>query len=203
MDPIIPHIVLASSSPRRKTLLEQLGLPFTIRVSDIEEDLQQAFPPERLAEMLALQKAQAVAASINVDSLVIGADTIVVDEQGILGKPCDTADASRMLSRLSGQTHQVITGVAVVSTLHPARNLVKHEVTRVTFAPLSAQDIRWYIHTGEPLDKAGAYAIQGKSMAFVKQIEGCYYNVVGLPVFLLLRMLEEVAGEFDLEHLLR
>jgi septum formation protein len=203
MDPIIPHIVLASSSPRRKTLLEQLGLPFTIRVSDIEEDLQQALPPEQLAETLAFQKAQAVAASADGDSLVIGADTIVIDEHGILGKPCDAADASRMLWRLSGQTHQVITGVAVLSTSYPARNLVKHETTRVTFASLSEQDIHWYIHTGEPLDKAGAYAIQGKGMVFVKQIEGCYYNVVGLPVFLLLRMREEVAGEFDLEQLLR
>lgn len=203
MDPIIPPLVLASASPRRKMLLEQLGLPFTIRASEIEEDLQQPLPPDQLAETLALQKAQNVANSFDQDALVIGADTIVVDEQGILGKPRDEADAYRMLSRLSGQTHRVITGLAVISIFHPERTLVKHETTHVTFAHLSKQDIQWYIHIREPLDKAGAYAIQGKGMAFVERIQGCYYNVVGLPVFLLLRMLEEVTGEFDLEHLLR
>ncbi len=200
---MIPPIILASSSPRRKTLLEQLGLPFTVCVSDIEEDLHQAFPPGKLAETLALQKAQTVAASLDAEALVIGADTIVVDDSGILGKPDDEADAFRMLSCLSGQTHRVITGVAVLSTGSPERSLVRHETTQVTFAPLSAHDIQWYIHTGEPLDKAGAYAIQGKGMAFVERIQGCYNNVVGLPVFCLLRMLEEITGERNLTHLLQ
>lgn len=202
-------IILASSSPRRKTLLAQLGLPFTICVSDIVEDLEQPLPPDQLAETLALQKAckvaakREVAAKRSTDALVIGADTIVVDDAGILGKPRDTADACRMLARLSGRTHRVMTGVAVLSTRSPERALVQHETTLVTFAPLSEHDIQWYIHTGEPLDKAGAYAIQGKGMAFVERIDGCYNNVVGLPVFRLLRMLEAITGDRNLIHLLQ
>jgi septum formation protein len=108
-----------------------------------------------------------------------------------------------MLARLSGRVHRVITGVAVLAASPPPRTLVNHEMTRVKFAQLSDADIRWYINTREPLDKAGAYAIQGKGMVFVEWIQGCYNNVVGLPVFLLLRMIEEIAGEFDLNRFLR
>lgn len=196
-------IILASSSPRRKMLLEQIGLRFTIRVSDIEEDLTQALPPTRLTETLALQKARAAAGLLADPALVIGADTLVADDDGILGKPRDAADAAHMLARLSGRTHRVITGVAVLVTGSQDRRLVQHEITHVTFAPLSGQDIHWYIGTGEPLDKAGAYAIQGKGMVFVERISGCYTNVVGLPIFRLLRMLEEATGAWDPAGLLR
>ena len=197
MDTVAPRIVLASASPRRKMLLKQLGLSFDVLVSDIEEDLQQALPPEQLAETLALQKAQHVAATCHDPCVVIGADTIVVDDVGILGKPRDTADAHHMLSRLSGRTHRVITGIAVIPTFSsPSTPLVRHETTQVKITPLSDADIQWYIQTGEPLDKAGAYAIQGKGTVFVEWIHGCYNNVVGLPLFLLISMLKDVVEGF-------
>jgi septum formation protein len=195
MDTIIPRIVLASSSPRRKMLLEQLDIPFEIRVSNIHEDLQQTLPPEQLAETLALQKALDVAVSLT-DCIVIGADTVVVDDDGILGKPQNNQDACRMLARLSGQIHRVITGLALISTHSPAKTLVNHETTRVKVTTLSEQDISWYLHTGEPHDKAGAYAIQGKGSVFIEWIHGCYNNVVGLPLFLLVSMLREINSQF-------
>ena len=197
MDSINPRIVLASASPRRKMLLQQLEIPFEVRVSDIPEDLEPSLPPHQFAETLALQKAQTIAPSLK-NTLIVGADTIVVDHAGILGKPKDAEDAYQMLSRLSGQVHQVITGVAIISTQPSQQHLVRHEVTEVKIAPLSAQDIHWYISTGEPLDKAGAYAIQGKGSVFVEWIHGCYNNVVGLPLFLLIKMLREINGEFHL-----
>jgi septum formation protein len=177
-------------------LLEQLGITFDILVSDIEEDLQQVLPPEQLAENLALQKAQYVAATCDDSCVVIGADTIVVDDAGILGKPCDETDAYRMLSRLSGRVHRVITGVAVIPVSKPSTPLVRHETTQVKIAPLSDTDIQRYIQTGEPLDKAGAYAIQGKGTVFVEWIHGCYNNVVGLPLFLLTSMLKSAREDF-------
>lgn len=195
MDTIIPRIVLASSSPRRKMLLEQLDIPFEIRVSNIHEDLQQTLPPEQLAETLALQKALDVAVSLT-DCIVIGADTVVVDDDGILGKPQNNQDVRRMLARLSGQIHRVITGLALISTYSPAKTLVNHETTRVKVATLSEQDISWYLQTGEPHDKAGAYAIQGKGSVFIEWIHGCYNNVVGLPLFLLVSMLREINSQF-------
>jgi septum formation protein len=194
MDSVIPRLVLASSSPRRKMLLEQLGLNFDVISSDIHEDVGNSFVPEQVAEQLALQKAQAVAVSLK-ERIVIGADTIVVDNQGILGKPKDEADAYQMLARLSGKVHRVITGLALISTLFPPKTLVRHETTNVKIAMLSDQDIKWYIQTGEPLDKAGAYAIQGKGTMFVEWIHGCYNNVVGLPLFLLIKMLREINSD--------
>ena len=197
MDTVTPRIVLASASPRRKMLLEQLGITFDILVSDIEENLQQSLPPEQLAETLALQKAQHVAAICDDSCLVIGADTIVADDAGILGKPCDEMDAYRMLSRLSGRVHHVITGVAVISAPISSTPLVRHETTQVKIASLSDTDIQWYIQTQEPLDKAGAYAIQGKGTVFVEWIHGCYNNVVGLPLFLLISMLKTIKADFQ------
>lgn len=197
MDTITPRIVLASSSPRRKMLLNQLGIPFDIIVSNVDEHLDPDIPPEQEAERLALHKAQAIASSLR-DALVIGADTIVVDEQGILGKPENAQDAFRMLSRLSGQVHQVITGLALISTCASPKTLVNHETTKVKITTLSHQDIERYIQTGEPLDKAGAYAIQGKGTIFVEWIQGCYNNVVGLPLFLLVKMLKEIHPGFQL-----
>ena len=191
MDSMTPHIVLASSSPRRKMLLNQIGLQFDVIESEFEENLNDELPPEQLAERLAFQKAQTVAVSYS-DAIVVGADTIVVDRYGILGKPQDAQDAYQMLSRLSGQVHQVITAVALISTYFPPKTLVKHEITNVKIATLSDQEINDYIQTGEPLDKAGAYAIQGKGTMFVEWIHGCYNNVVGLPLFLFLKMLREI-----------
>jgi septum formation protein len=200
MDPLIPRLVLASSSPRRKMLLEQLGLYFEVVVSDIHEDLQQPLPPGQLAETLALQKAQAIAVS-HPERIIIGADTIVVDDLGILGKPKDAHDASQMLARLSGNVHRVITGLALISTQSPAEIIVRHETTQVKFTTLSDQDIAWYLHTGEPLDKAGAYAIQGKGARFIEWIHGCCHNVVGLPLFLLVTMLKEISPS-DSEYMI-
>jgi septum formation protein len=194
MDSITPRIVLASSSPRRKILLEQLGLQFDVISSHVEENVGNSLTPEQIAEKLALLKAQAVAVSLH-NSVVIGADTIVMDDQGILGKPKDEADAYQMLARLSGKVHRVITGVALISTQFPPippTILVRHETTEVKITPLSDQDINSYIRTGEPLDKAGAYAIQGRGTMFVEWIRGCYNNVVGLPLFLLVTMLKEI-----------
>ncbi len=197
MDTVTPRIVLASSSPRRKMLLEQLGIKFDVISSDIHEDVENSLVPEQIAETLALRKAQAVASSLS-NSIVIGADTVVVDNVGILGKPKDEPDAYQMLSRLSGQVHRVITGLALISTPFPSKTLIRHETTKVKITTLSDQDIKWYIRTGEPLDKAGAYAIQGKGTMFVKWIHGCYNNVVGLPLFLLVNMLREINGKFHL-----
>jgi septum formation protein len=195
MDTVIPRIVLASASPRRKMLLEQLGIKFDVISSDIHENIEHSLLPEQFAETLALRKAQAIAASLS-KSIVIGADTIVVDKVGILGKPKDEVDAYRMLARLSGQVHRVITGLALISTQSSSKTLVRHETTKVKIATLSDQDIGWYIRTGEPLDKAGAYAIQGKGTMFVEWIHGCYNNVVGLPLFLLVTMLREINNKF-------
>jgi len=200
MDTVTPHIVLASSSPRRKMLLEQLGINFEVITSDIPEDLENSFTPEQIAEQLAFQKAQSVAFSFK-ESVVIGADTIVVDNEGILGKPKDEADAYQMLSRLSGRVHRVITGLALISTWSPSKTLIRHETTNVKITTLSDQDIKWYIQTGEPLDKAGAYAIQGQGTVFVEWIHGCYNNVVGLPLFLLVKMLREINSTIELRRL--
>lgn len=178
-------------------LLNQLGLPYEVMVSNIHENLDHSLLPEQQAERLALHKAQTIASSLP-ETLVLGADTIVVDEYGILGKPKDEQDAFQMLSRLSGRVHQVITGLALISTYPPQKTLVNHETTQVKFALLSEEEIHYYIRTGEPLDKAGAYGIQGKGAAFIEWIHGCYNNVVGLPLFLLVKMLKEINTEFHL-----
>ncbi|PIE33164.1 septum formation inhibitor Maf [candidate division KSB3 bacterium] len=202
MDPVTQRIILASSSPRRKMLLKQLEIPFDIIVSDIDEQFNHALSPAEIAEDLALQKAQAVAATLT-DAIVIGADTIVVHDDAILGKPNNEQDAFQMLSRLSGEVHQVMTGLTLISTAAPTTTLIRHETTQVKIAPLSEADIHWYIATGEPLDKAGAYGIQGKGAIFVKWIHGCYNNVVGLPLFLLITMFEEITGRRELPFLPR
>jgi septum formation protein len=197
MDSVTPRLVLASSSPRRKMLLEQIGLQFEIIPSNIEENFGDSLPPEQVAEQLALLKAQAVADALR-DRLILGADTIVVDDRGILGKPKDAAEAYQMLSRLSGNVHRVITGLALIATQSPSKIVVRHEITSVKFTALTDQEILWYIQTGEPLDKAGAYAIQGKGARLIEWIHGCYNNVVGLPLFLLVNMLKEFNHPFSL-----
>jgi septum formation protein len=201
-------IVLASASPRRQELLRNAGIPFTVQPADIDETPLPGEAPRDCAERLAREKALAVF-RIRPQEYVLGADTIVViDDMGmILGKPRDAGDASRMLRLLSGRTHAVITGVCVAGKkaagdrrlvareAAPAADgqelQVASETTLVTMCDLSEDEIRDYVATGEPMDKAGAYAIQGLASRWIPRIEGDYSNVVGLPVALVYRMLRE------------
>ncbi len=176
------ELVLASASPRRRQLLRQLGVTFRVRASRLDEAALRVdgASPERLVGDLALAKARAVAAREG-DALVLAADTVVVLDGEILGKPRSAAEAEAMLTRLQGRTHRVLTGVAVVDAAS-GRSAVAVEETRVALRPLDPQEIRDYVATGEPLDKAGAYAIQGLGALLVTGVEGCFYNVVGLPL---------------------
>jgi septum formation protein len=182
-------IYLASSSPRRSMLLEQLGLPFTVVVPEVEEEVQEGLPPHQLVETLALRKAGAVAPSIS-KGLVVAADTVVVWQGKVLGKPADAREAAEMLGLLAGNEHEVFTGVAVMEK-PSGRRVVTHERTRVRFRPLTTEEIARYVATGEPLDKAGAYAAQGLGAIFIAGIRGCYFNVVGLPLARLAQVLKE------------
>lgn len=174
-------LILASASPRRRELLAQAGFEFEVRASDIDEIPWPGELPESFARRAARDKALAVAASEPQGSLVLGADTIVVADHEILGKPVDPADAARMLRSLSGITHRVVTGVCVVRSPQQVEALT-HETTFVTFCSLDEAEIAAYVASGESTDKAGAYGIQGLASKFVTRIEGCYFNVVGLPV---------------------
>lgn len=190
-------LVLASGSPRRRELLRQAGIPFRVRPARVDEDALLASLPPGLGpggavERLALAKAQDVAGRLRRPRLVLAADTTVVLDGEMIQKPRDEDDARRMLALLSGRTHEVFTGVALIG---PARVRVAHERTRVTMAPLSPAVIERYVRTGEPMDKAGAYAVQGYGSLLVERIEGCYFNVVGLPLPLLARLLREFGVE--------
>ena len=188
-------IILASASPRRRELLESLKIPFEVRVSNVAEVLREGESPDAYVRRLSIDKARSVASS-SPDELVLAADTIVYLDHAILEKPADPADAERMLGVIAGRTHTVFTGVSVV---HGERRDILTEVERtdVTMASMSAEEIRWYVGTGEPMDKAGSYAVQGIGAAFVERIEGSYTNVVGLPLPLVKRMLGRVgAGLF-------
>lgn len=178
-------IILASASPRRKELLGQFGIKFETVASDIAEVFNDADPFEIQTENLALLKAREIARSYP-EAVVIGADTIVVYEKHLLTKPKDKADALRMLKLLNGQTHTVITGVAVV---RGNKEETGHEKTLVTFNQQSISVLERYIETGEPMDKAGSYGIQGHGSLLVESIRGNYSNVVGLPLPLLNRLL--------------
>lgn len=181
-------LILASASPRRRELLTQAGFSFTVRPADIPEDPLPTEDPAGYVSRLAREKAQAVFdAAADPAALVLGADTTVTLDDQILGKPVDADDARRMLRLLSGRTHRVITGVALVSA---AGAQVAAEVTAVRFLTLSDAEIDSYIATGEPMDKAGAYAIQGRAARWIPRVEGCYFNVVGLPLALVGTMLE-------------
>lgn len=184
------RLVLASQSPRRRQLLANLGLKFDIIPPLVEETLEPWDSPIEYAERLSLYKARNVA-TVARDAVVIAADTIVVSEDQILGKPGTPEEALAMLRLLSGRKHQVITGVAVID-VPTGRELVESEVTRVEFRDLSDEQIRCYVATGEPMDKAGAYGIQGYGALLVSRIEGCYYNVVGLPLARLDAMLSRL-----------
>ncbi len=181
-------LILASASPRRQELLSELGLPFTVVPADIDERHHAGETPHDYAMRMSRTKAQHVAQQ-HPDAWVLGADTIVTIDKRILGKPQDKADAEAMLSSLSGRVHTVLTSLALV---HHRRDKMAVEAvsTRVHFCPLSAAEIAAYLATEEPFDKAGAYAIQGHAGAFVDTFEGCYTNVVGLPVQRTADMLE-------------
>jgi septum formation protein len=177
-------LVLASASPRRKELLAQAGYRFQVFPADIPEQRQPGEDPISFVTRLAKEKAHAVFSRLHHDSrsdrlVVLGADTIVVVPEEILGKPRDSEDAARMLRLLSGRSHQVITGVCLISEQNTE---VAAETTTVTMDKLSVEEIAAYIATGEPIDKAGAYAIQGHAARWIPRIEGCYFNVVGLPL---------------------
>lgn len=186
-DKLSAPILLASASPRRRELLTMLGLSFQVVPAQITEDLALNATPDQYVETLATQKALAVAKQ-HPEALVIGADTIVVLDDAILGKPSSPEDAHDMLERLSGRTHHVFTGLCL--TLHGRGRVKKtHVTTAVTFDVLSPQKIARYVRTGEPMDKAGAYGIQGLGATLVKEIKGCYFNVVGLPLYTLANMM--------------
>jgi septum formation protein len=187
-------LILASASPRRRELLKQAGFTFEVRPAQVNEDPYPDEDPIAYVVRLARHKAKSVLAEISSDApvqsaVVLGADTTVTLDGHILAKPEDAADAARMLRMLSGRTHRVITGVAVASATGTE---VATEITGVQFLTLTDEEIDAYIATGEPMDKAGAYGIQGYAAKWIPRIEGCYFNVVGLPLALVSTMLEAV-----------
>ncbi|MGQ9823687.1 MAG: Maf family protein [Desulfotomaculales bacterium] len=182
-------VYLASTSPRRQALLKQLGIPFTVLARPVDEDVAGKVPFSRLVEILAYRKAEAAAGEV-AGGVVIGADTVVACRGQVLGKPSSAEEAEKMLGFLSGKEHEVFTGLAVIQK-PSLRKAVAHERTKVRFRPLTREEIKRYVATGEPMDKAGAYAIQGLGAIFIEKIEGCYFNVVGLPLALLARLLRE------------
>lgn len=186
----LPPIILASQSPRRAEILTSLGLQFTVHPSDFDEESFSPadYSPELLVKTLALEKAKAVATQYP-ECAVVGADTIVVLQDGqILGKPRDVDAAKQMLGLLSGNTHQVYTGIAVV---FPDQNQIQCEALRsqVTMRTLTLEEIEAYVQTGEPMDKAGAYAIQGLGSIFIQRVEGCFFNVMGFSPYLFHQLL--------------
>ena len=192
--------ILASASPRRRRLLERIGMEFAVDVSNVDEHVPEGAQPAALVEELALRKARDVAAR-HPDALTLGADTIVVLENEILGKPASTDEAADMLGRLSGSTHVVYTGIALV---HDGRAVTEHESTRVTFVEMTDDEIHAYVASGSPMDKAGAYGIQDdRGALFVKRIEGDYYNVVGLPLQLFYRTIKTHFGDLLAPNYLR
>ena len=179
------HIILASASPRRKEILELADLKFDVMPSDAQEITTKTAPNEVVME-LASTKAKDIYKKSEKQSMIVGADTVVAYQGQILGKPTDEADAKRMLTMLSGQTHEVYTGVCIIED---GKTKTFYEETKVTFYEISDEQIDHYIKTGEPMDKAGSYGIQGKAAVFIKGIEGDYYNVVGFPIA---RFLQEI-----------
>jgi septum formation protein len=178
-------LVLASKSPRRSELLRSAGIPFSMIAADVDETVRDGEVPEEYAVRVAEEKAMAVTAGAG--DIVLGADTIVVIDGQILGKPADAEDAVRMLTLLQGRRHDVITGICV----RKAEEVVREwAATKVWFTAMSAEQIREYVSSGEPMDKAGAYAIQGLASKFIERIDGSYANVVGLPVALVYKHLQ-------------
>lgn len=198
------RIILGSASPRRRELLSQIGVEFEVRVSD-KEEIYKSSIPEEIVKELSLMKAENVASDLleNIadgsikDTVVIGADTIVVLDDEILGKPSDEEDAVRMLTRLQGREHWVYTGVAVLDFGPDGeKTVINYPVgTKVYVNAMTEDEIRVYVATKDPLDKAGAYGIQGRFAAYIDRIDGDYYNVVGLPVSRVYRTLRECGGQ--------
>ena len=181
-------LVLASQSPRRSEILRQAGIPFTVRAATVDETPLAGEKPEDYVRRVAELKARAVEAAP--EDIVLGADTTVVVDGEMLGKPEDAADARRMVTRLSGRRHEVLTGICVRSG---AEVILDSAATQVWFTAMSEREIADYVASGEPQDKAGAYAIQGLASKHIERIEGCYFNVVGLPVALVYRYLRGAA----------
>lgn len=184
-------LLLASSSPRRAEILRAVNWPFHALATNIDETLAPGESASQLVERLALGKAEA-AAKQHPSALILGADTTVVVDSEILGKPADERDARRMLRLLSGKWHDVLTGVALVRAGNGGSRTVAHERTRVRFAAMSNAEIDWYVQSGEPMDKAGAYAVQGRAALFIEEIRGEYWNVVGLPIRLVYKLASEI-----------
>jgi septum formation protein len=184
-------LILASQSPRRRELLAQAGIAHVVRVPGIVEQARAGEAPADYVRRLAVEKARAVPAGPS--EFVLAADTVVVVDERILEKPGSAADAARMLGLLSGRAHTVLTGVCL---LHDGVERAEVGSTRVVFEPLTGAEIAAYCASGEPMDKAGAYAIQGLASKFISRIEGCYFNVVGLPVALVYRLLREAGYNF-------
>lgn len=184
-------IILASASPRRSELLHQIGLKFEVVPAKSEEKLPLHQTPSETVQALALAKATEVAQQFDDDVLVIGADTIVVLDDNILGKPLDLSDAQRMIAMLSGREHSVFTGLAVIDVANN-RTIVDFSETKVFFRKLTAAEITAYINCGESLDKAGGYGIQGFGASLVERIDGCYFNVVGMPLSKLTMILQQL-----------
>ncbi|KQX49095.1 Maf family protein [Paenibacillus sp. Root444D2] len=181
------RLILASSSPRRQELIQSLGLPYIIRVSDADETVEEKISPAELVEVLSLRKAETVLEMLEAsekEGIIIGSDTVVVYHDEVLGKPVDEQDSFRMLKALQGSTHQVYSGVACVDAA-TGKQVVSHRVTHVKMKSMSDAQILRYIATGEPKDKAGSYAIQGIGATIVESIEGDHFTVVGLPLSLL------------------
>ena len=189
--PFREKLILASSSPRRAEILTTVGWPFEAVTAGIDETQKPGEQPVDYVQRLALEKAEAVRSTRD-RGLVLGADTTVVVDDNLLGQPLDDNDARRMLKLLSGKWHEVLTGIALIKV--GGEKKVGCERTRVRFVEMSDADIEWYVATGEPKGKAGAYAIQGSAALFIRQIEGDYFNIVGLPIRLVYQMTSMLEG---------
>jgi septum formation protein len=191
----LPRLILASGSPRRAEILTAVGWQFTKQVADVDESVKPDETPENYVQRLAREKAVAVAA-LHENALVLGADTTVVINDEIIGKPTDLNDARAMLKKLSGNRHEVLTGVALVKVSgQEFETRVAFERTRVKFAAMNDAEIEFLVEKGEPLDKAGAYAVQAQAALFIEGIEGDYWNVVGLPVHLVYELMRKVDAD--------
>ena len=191
-------IWLASKSPRRAEILQAVGWPFEIMLAGIDEARRPSEAADNYVKRLAREKAMAIMDRIDA-GLVLGADTVVVVDGEILGQPKNEEDARRMLKLLSGKWHEVLTGVALIRAGEGFDSAVEYQRTRVKFAEISDEEINSYLATGEPMDKAGAYAIQGRAALFIEAIDGDYFNIVGLPIRLIYEMREKIARRRSLD----